>query len=129
MRDPVVLHTEAGRSYERSVLEDQLRRYPYLDPATGQRHSKVLRFTPNRVLKDLIDAWFQENDVSLPPQREHLTLPPPPRNVSEATRQLLGARPCESRVRQTAAKAIIVRCVLYAFSIVCRIFASSTRET
>jgi len=57
MRDPVLLHTPAGRSYERAALEEHLRLQPHQDPLTRKRHREALSFTPNRTLKNVIEAW------------------------------------------------------------------------
>ena len=53
MVDPVVLQTEAGRSYERKALEAHLCRHPNLDPAAGI----LSKHRPTLTLKSMIDDW------------------------------------------------------------------------
>jgi len=87
MRDPVLLHSEAGRSYERSALEEHLRRDPFLDPSTGERSSQPLQFTRNQILKNIIEAWNVTNCVA-----------------NEA--RLLAAQDAETRKRAATALAV-----------------------
>ena len=91
MRDPVVLHTAAGRSYERGALEEHLRRNPRIDPSTGLRASHRLEYTPNRNLKNVIEAW------------------PEPRSIQEAARQLVAADRHTRTTRERAARCLAVR--------------------
>jgi len=53
MVDPVVLQTEAGRSYERKALEAHLCRHPNFDPAAGI----LSKHRPTLTLKSMIDDW------------------------------------------------------------------------
>ena len=89
MNDPVVLHSEAGRSYERSAIQEHLRLHPYLDPSTGELSSQPLQFTRNQILKNIIGAWKENND----------------RDAQEA--RLVAAQDAETR--KQAASALAVR--------------------
>ena len=68
MRDPVLLHTSVGRSYERAALEEHLRRRPHHDPFSSKKHSQRLDFTPERNLKSIIEAWLREHNITLEPR-------------------------------------------------------------
>ncbi|KAJ8610602.1 hypothetical protein CTAYLR_007173 [Chrysophaeum taylorii] len=57
MKDPVVLLTEAGCSYERRALERWLDEHPRRDPLTNKDYPHKLKFGPNRSLKVTIDRW------------------------------------------------------------------------
>jgi len=119
MRDPVLLHTEAGRSYERAALEERLRADPYVDPSTGKRSPEKLVFTSNAALKKMLDnnrgpkrardePATPEEDLPLePPDKENIFSSD--RGVWLAVRQLRTARDSETRVN--AARGVAVRCV------------------
>ena len=80
MRDPVFLHTPAGRSYEQCALEEHLHRNPDQDPITGERYTHALQFSPNRTLKDIIEAWRHANPHYFSaPQTTRLPTPEAPR--------------------------------------------------
>lgn len=57
MKDPVMLCTEAGASYERDALETWLEENPTRDPLTNKTHAFPLKRVPNRALRDAIEAW------------------------------------------------------------------------
>lgn len=57
MKDPVVLLTGAGVSYEKWALEKWLSKNPRRDPCTGKDHRANLRYLQNRSLKASIDRW------------------------------------------------------------------------
>uniref|UniRef100_A0A7S3NKQ3 U-box domain-containing protein n=1 Tax=Aureoumbra lagunensis TaxID=44058 RepID=A0A7S3NKQ3_9STRA len=62
LRDPVVLVTGSGHSFERAALEAHLRFFPYRDPITNIDHPSKLKFTPNRALKAAIDEWLTRDE-------------------------------------------------------------------
>ena len=87
MRDPVLLHTDAGASYERAALEEQLKLNPFLDPMTGVRYLHRLKFAPNRALKNTIAAFFSTTSSAEGPPATPMT----PMTVSEAAFALRSA--------------------------------------
>lgn len=68
IRDPVI--TPSGISYERSAIEEHLRRGKYTDPVSGKPLSQK-DLVPNLALRDAIEFYLQENPWAfpdLPPQ-------------------------------------------------------------
>lgn len=63
MADPVLLVTNAGRSYERRALQEFLAQQPRRDPATNVVHERALRCVPNRSLKEAIEEWRGQKKV------------------------------------------------------------------
>ena len=84
MRDPVVLNTSVGRSYERTALEDHLKTRPKQDPLTRQVHESHLTWVPNRNLKNQIEAWLRAS-------------------VIDVTNQLVTAEDSETRIKAVRA--------------------------
>jgi WD40 repeat protein len=66
MKDPVTV-VESGITYDRQSLCKSLLLYPSLEPTTGQRYDHPLRYTPNRVIRDMAaimygDSFFEQFD-------------------------------------------------------------------
>jgi len=107
MDDPVILHTNAGRSYERAALVEWLSRNPCRDPVTGVESLYPSSYTPNRSLKEAIVEWRRRHNVAaLPPTPWR----PPVRyaDVADAVRHLVAARDAEER--ESAARALAAFC-------------------
>ena len=100
LRDPVLLHTAAGRSYERAALEEHQRRRPRLDPFTTKKHSHRLQFPPNGNLQNSIETWLRERNITLEPLE--------PVSAHDAARKLVAAQDASTRKR--AARALTTFC-------------------
>jgi WD40 repeat protein len=66
MKDPVTL-VESGVTYDRRSICRSLLLYPALEPTTGQRYDRPLRYTPNRIVRDMVimmygDSYYQKFD-------------------------------------------------------------------
>eukprot|EP00635_Sarcinochrysidales_sp_CCMP3193_P011986 CAMPEP_0118920552 /NCGR_PEP_ID=MMETSP1166-20130328/19126_1 /TAXON_ID=1104430 /ORGANISM="Chrysoreinhardia sp, Strain CCMP3193" /LENGTH=368 /DNA_ID=CAMNT_0006861091 /DNA_START=102 /DNA_END=1205 /DNA_ORIENTATION=- len=118
MHDPVLLHTDAGRSYERSALEEHLRGHPYVDPLTNQRSRSKLVFTPNRGLKTAIEMWLRRGDDEGPRKKKNKIAaaqgarPSPSRSTirlttDAASKQLVDARDSEERKAAASARSAL----------------------
>lgn len=74
MHDPVFLFTQAGRSFERTALEQWLSHHPTVDPLTNEMHATLLEYAPNRVLRDVIYTWCREHELPDPQQPQQSLL-------------------------------------------------------
>jgi WD40 repeat protein len=66
MKDPVTL-VESGVTYDRKSICRSLLLYPALEPTTGQRYDRPLRYTPNRIVRDMVmmmygDSYYERFD-------------------------------------------------------------------